>query len=142
MEDEFGKIVSKVIAESDYGYPAGLAAKISIALKKQRLRAARIKAALFSGGSILFGWIFSMAWRFAAQEMSQNGSSRIFSLIFSDFQAVAANWKYFLLSFAETLPVLAAVLVVSSIATFTILFVKTVSSFRKLEKIDHTYSHA
>ncbi len=75
-----------------------------IEIEKKRLVLMR-RAVLFSLATIASAGAFAEAARFAGAGLAESGFAQFFSLIFSDYGTVLADWKDFVLSLLEALPV-------------------------------------
>jgi hypothetical protein len=61
---------------------------------------------------------FIPAFKMLSADLAQSGFFNFFSLIFSDFSAVASYWKNFTLILLETLPAIAIVLFLALVLVF------------------------
>lgn len=68
--------------------------------------------------------------------MYTSGASRILSLLFSDFQSMVANWKYFTLSLAESLPVMSLALALVSVAALLVFTSLSARNFKNISRMN------
>jgi len=104
MKKEYKKIFRQI----DEKKPArDLPGKILARIHTAKRRSARIHFfALSALSTVSFVALFP-AFRFTMEEFSRTGFYEFFSLAFSDTATILPLWKTFVLSLAETLPVLA-----------------------------------
>ncbi len=132
--------LGKILSDLDYRTVSGLADRIIFALEKKRKQLAERKATVFgvlAAGSVA-GLYFTL--QAAGAAFSTAGTSQIFSLIFSDFSIVMANFGDYFASLAESLPVLP---VIGFLALMLVLFVSlilAVKNFKKAVKTKLTYA--
>lgn len=86
----------------------------------------RNKIILISIGTIFSIVLFIFSIILIKNEAIKSGFVSFFSLVFSDFSIIVKNWKSFIASLLETLPIMNIVLTVFS-ATITIFSIKVFS---------------
>jgi hypothetical protein len=72
---------------------------------EQRVRAAKRQAAIFSLGTIFSAAAFVFAFQSAKTAFTESGFVYFFSLLFSDFSAMASYWQSFVFSLLGSLPI-------------------------------------
>ncbi len=116
MRKEHEKIF---ITELQRKAPAGLLGRILLRIKDERdWRSARVRVAFF--GTIALAALGGLipAWRELHTELSQSGFAQFVLLLFSDAGFVAAYWREFGLSLAESLPILGISAILGSAFAF------------------------
>lgn len=98
--------------------PAELINKVFSRIKYEQKMARIKKIAFFSAGILSSVLIFVPMFIATAIEIRESGFTYIFSLIFSDFQAVVSVWDNFLLSVLETLPIMRIAVLFLSVYVF------------------------
>jgi hypothetical protein len=107
--------------------PAELLNKVFVRLKYEQKKA-RIKIfVLFSVGILGSVFVFIPMLIGTIAEIRQSGFANIFSLVFSDFQAVIMVWDDFLMSLLETLPIIHFAILFASVY----IFLRTIKYFAK-----------
>jgi ABC-type spermidine/putrescine transport system permease subunit I len=108
--------------------PEGLLDKILARIHgEKRLLGVKRRLAVFSIGAAGSAAAFIPVFKMAQLEISNSGFLQFFSLLFSDFGAVAVYWHSFTLSLLETLPAM-------SLAVFlaiTLLFLESLKFLAK-----------
>lgn len=129
--DRFGKIISGLELRA----PAGLLEKILFSIVRRERRSAILKLAVYSSASAFVAFLFISSLSAANAAFYQNGTSQLFSLIFSDFQSILANWNYFALSLVESLPVLPVIYLLLSVLAFSVLISLAVANVRNVGRV-------
>ncbi|MGC9602927.1 MAG: hypothetical protein ABSF47_00430 [Minisyncoccia bacterium] len=129
--DGFGKIV----LESELQAPVGLLEKILFSIARRERRSATLKFAAYSCASALVAILLFFSWSAANAAFYRNGTSQLFSLVFSDFQSILANWNYFILSVIESLPVLEIIYLLLSVAVLSVLISLAAANVRNIGRI-------
>jgi len=137
--DRIGKVISNV----EFEYSADIADKINLVLKQKIKRAAKIRAFIYGTASIVSVGLLYTAGRLTVSEIYQSGISQIFSLIFSDFQVVMGNLNYFLLSLAESLPIMPIIYVLLSAMALVSLIALVINNVKKVSQLNiYNFKHA
>lgn len=129
--DRFGKVISGLELRA----PAGLLERVLFSIMKRERRSAILKLAVYSCASVLVAVLFTFSWSAANAAFYRNGTSQLFSLVFSDFQSVLANWNYFALSFVESLPILPVIYLLLSILAFSVLISLAVMNIKNIGRV-------
>lgn len=130
------KDIDRVIARTaSVSAPAGLSERIIIFLERKMKAQARMRAVLYCLVSAVSGAGLFVAGGAALAGLRSGGTGELVSLVFSDFQAVAANWNYFMLSLFESLPILPLVLALIAAGVLFAMVTLAVADFRKAGSI-------
>ncbi len=116
--------------------PAGLPERIILFLETKMKARARTRAVLYCVCSAAAGVGLYASGTSLFAGFRAGGTGQIFSLVFSDFQTVVANWKYFLMSLFESLPILSLVLALFAAAALFAMVTLAIADFRKVGDID------
>jgi len=100
--------------------PVGLLDRIMSRIAEERRHRARIRVACFGTLSLAAILTLVTASRELYVELMQSGFPQFISLLFSDAGILAAYWKEFAFSLAESFPIFAASMVLASV--FVLLF--------------------
>ena len=103
---------------TDSQAPAGLEEKICARIAQAERRQARTRFVVYTSLTALFCAALFPVIRYAAGEFARSGFYEYLSLAFSDSGTVLTSWKEFALSLAESLPVLAVTLTLSTLFGF------------------------
>ena len=142
MKTTFDEKFGQVVRGTAVAAPVGLSERIILFLEEKMKARARARAILYCGLSALSGIALYAAGGAVVSDVSASGAGTMFSLIFSDFHAVLANWNYFVLSLAESLPVLPLALAFISIGVLAMMVTLAVADFRKVGSINRAlFSH-
>jgi hypothetical protein len=131
-EEKIGESLSKI----ELPAPAGLLGKILFSIARRERRSAILALGAYSGASVLAAALLAFSWSAASTALQSSGTFIVLSLIFSDFHSVLANWNYFILSIAESLPVFSIILFLLSasvLSAFSYLAVKNIKSVGRLK---------
>lgn len=139
--------IKNILSQTSVQIPEGLSDKIVLAINIRAKRSARIQAYVFTVTSFASAVLLYFTGRMAAYELYRSGTSQVFSLVFSDFQTVISNLSSFVLTIAESLPILPIVYALSSAAALFVLSVFAINNIKKAESIKlnfykHGYRHA
>ena len=117
MHNDYEKLLSHIDRREP---PLGLLGRIMLWIDGERRRRARIRVACF--GTLSLAAIFTLvtASQELYAELTQSGFPQFISLLFSDTGILAAYWKEFAFSLAESFPIFAASMVLASV--FVLLF--------------------
>jgi|GEM_PF-3884285 len=129
--DRFGKIISELGSPA----PAGLLEKILFSITRRERRSAALKLGAYSSASVIVAVLLSFSWSAANAAFYRSGTSQLFSLVFSDFRSVLANWNYFILSVFESLPVPEIISLLISVAVLSVLVSLAVASIRNVGRV-------
>jgi uncharacterized membrane protein len=143
--DDLEKI-GKILSEIKNKTPEGLSQRVIFAVQRRENRVAKIKISIFGLASAVSIVLLYFAAKTVIGEFYSSGTSQMLSLLFSDFQSVVANLGNYLMSIAESFPILSAVYTLLSLAVFGILTgfaVANVQKFQglKLNYLKHGYKH-
>jgi hypothetical protein len=117
--------------------PAGLSERIILFLEEKMRARAKTRAILYCLFSAVSGVGLFISGREVLAELRAGGTIQIFSLLFSDFQSVMANFNYFILSLIESLPVLPLVFVLIAAGILFTMVTLAITDFRKVGSINH-----
>ena len=117
MQSNWEKVVRRM---SEGEAPAGLGARIVLAIARESIRQARMRLALFGGVALASFGALVPVLRYAFESASGSGFSDYFSLVFSDAPAVLASWREFLLLLAESLPVASILAALAALFVFLV----------------------
>jgi hypothetical protein len=139
--------IENILSRTSAQIPEGLSEKIVLAINTQAKRSARIRAYVFTATSFVSAVLLYLTGKAAVSELYRSGTPQVFSLVFSDFQAVFSNLSSFVLTIAESLPVLSIVYVLSSVVALFVLSAFAINNIKKAESIKlnfykHGYRHA
>lgn len=100
--------------------PGGLLNEVMTQIEAHDRRAARIRSAL--SGALFVAALVALvpAWHVLSTELAQSGFIQFVSLLFSDAGVLLAFWQDFVISLAESFPVVGAAAVCGSV--FVLLF--------------------
>lgn len=101
---------------------------------KQKRSATFARIGFFGTASLLALFVFVPTVREFYAEFMQSGFSQFASLIFSDMGILAKYWQDFLLSLAESLPVLSAIGVIASLFVFLLSTERLIRNVRALTR--------
>jgi hypothetical protein len=133
-----GEIISGIRIEVS----EGLSERIFAAIEVRERESARLHAFVYSAFSGIFAAVLYFTVSLAGSELSRSGTSQLLSLVFSDFQSVIMNWKYFGLSVAESLPVLPMIYVVVSALALIALSASAIINIKKVGQTNNYLKHA
>ena len=116
MREDYQQIFSKLSPPEPSG---DLLAKIIARIGEER-KAARIKwrLVLFSAVTVCSAVAFVPLFQMLRTGFIESGFLQFFSLLFSDFEIVAAYWQNFSLSLLETLPVFSLMVFLAVVLVF------------------------
>ncbi len=139
--------IENILSGSLIQSPEGLSDKIILAISIRAKRSARIRAYVFSATSFASAVLLYLTGKMAVSELYRSGTSQVFSLVFSDFQTVVSNLSSFVLTIAESLPVLPIVYAISSAVALFVLSAFAINNIKKTESIKinfykNGYKHA
>ena len=134
-KDKIGIILSKKTEQ----IPEGLADRITVSINSRIRLAAKIRAYVFGLTSLGAAVLFFFTGRMALADLYNSGTSQVFSLVFSDFQSVISNFGNFVLTIAESIPVLSVVYAVLSAVILFVMAAIAISNIRKVESIKLNY---
>lgn len=135
MKEDTGRI-GRAISKMVHNPPDVLAGRIFSSLRMAERRKAVREELFFSLASFLSLAVFIEAVRSVIQSLYTSGASRILSLLFSDFQSMVANWKYFTLSLAESLPVMSLALALVSVAALLVFTSLSARNFKNISRMN------
>ncbi len=99
--------------------PEGLFEKIMFRIREeQRLLILKKRLAFFSIGMMVSVVSFIPLFNLVQTELSKSGFLQFFSLLFSDFQVVAAYWQNFIMSLLEAIPAMSLALFLIAVFIF------------------------
>jgi len=113
MSDQWEKIILK--AKPAPAPQSLLSAVMNRIAEEKAMAPARRKFFIFSGLSFVSAAALIMALIMAKGEFAQSDFPTFLSLLWSDFSVVAASWRSYLSSLAETLPTMSVILVLTAI---------------------------
>ncbi len=95
--------------------PAGLEAAIISQIQRKQVRSARQKLVFHT--LLLVSCLVALipGWRYFITDFSQSGLQQYLSLLFSDASIVLRYWQDFILSLAESLPIISGVVILTII---------------------------
>ncbi len=128
--------LSKLLERTASRTPSGLPERIILFLETKMKARARTRAILYCVCSAVSGIALYASGQAFVARLQASGSGRIFSLVFSDFQSVVANWKYFLMSLFESLPVTSLILALIAAGALFAMVVLAITDFKKAGGID------
>lgn len=135
---QLGKTLSKLTSEP----AANLAERVILSIRLAERRKAIREEIVFSLASLLSLAGFIAAVRSTIQAVYASGVSEILSLLFSDFQLMVSNWKYFTLSLVESLPAMSLALTLASIAAFLVFISLSARNFKNISLSNLKIKHA
>lgn len=138
MADYFEKM-GKILADLDYRTVSGLADRIIFSIEKRKKKAAETRAAVFAAFSVgsIAGLYFLL--QAAAAQFSATGTPQLFSLVFSDFNVVMANFGDYFASVAESFPALPVAGALFLALVLPVSLIAAVKNFKKAAKMKLTY---
>lgn len=131
--NQLNKTISKIIHEPATNFTERIILSVRLAERRRAIK----EEIFFSFASLLSLVGFILAVRSTIQSFYINGVSEIFSLLFSDFQSMVANWEYFTLSIAESLPAMSLVFTLASVVAFLIFISLSAKNFRNISRINN-----
>ncbi|MGC9611228.1 MAG: hypothetical protein ABSE68_03385 [Minisyncoccia bacterium] len=135
MKEDAGRI-GGAISKMTLNPPNELVGRISFVLKMAERRKVIKEEVVFSLASFLSLVVFIGAIRSVTQSLYTSGASQIFSLLFSDFQSMISNWRYFTLSLAESLPAMSLALALASAAALLVFISLSARNFKNISRIN------
>lgn len=142
--DNFDKI-GEIIAQLSTEAPEDLSQRIFLAIEKRESRMAKIKIAIFGFISSVSFVLIYFAGTSAVANFYSSGTPQTFSLIFSDFQSVVANFGDYFISIGESFPIVPFVYALLSLvifAVFTGLSLNNIQKFKELKtNLNYDYKH-
>lgn len=138
--------IRKILSEIKIKTPEGLSDRVIFSIEKRESRAARIRVFIFGIASTASLVLLYFSAKTAIGEFYNTGTSQMLSLVFSDFQSVLANFGDYVMSIAESFPILPAVYALLSVAVLGIFAGLTVNNAQKfndmkLNYLKHDYKH-
>lgn len=115
MDQNYEKLFAKI--EPNEPDPA-LLGKIIGCIQKERIASARRRIFIFAASAICSLIAFIPALWMVRAGLAESGFAYFFSLLFSDFEIVAAYWQNFTLSLLETLPVMSLLVFSATLLAF------------------------
>lgn len=131
--DELEKI-GEIISKLEQKAPGQLAERVVLAIEIHEKKSAKIRAWAYSGILAVTTGLLVIAGNYSLSQLKASGSWQTFSLLFSDFQVVMSNFNYFMLSLAESLPVIPIIGTLLAVMAFIVLAGLAVNNFQKISK--------
>jgi hypothetical protein len=135
--EKIGDIISKI----DYKNPDQLAERIILLVEKKDKKSARIWMWIYSGGLTVSAVLLYFTAHSTISELNSSGAYGTFSLLFSDFQVVVSNLNYFLLSLAESLPVMPIIYLLLTIMAMISLAGLVINNLKKVSQNNNIYNN-
>lgn len=123
------------MAASVSDIPAGLTARVLMELERRIKTRMRLAAFGCAAVAAFAGAVF---YRFGVSAISGFGSGgfgQVFSLIFSDFRSVLANWNYYALSLIDSLPIVPLAIALAAGAVLVTMMTLAIAEFRKVGRL-------
>ncbi|MCL4404168.1 hypothetical protein M1432_02395 [Patescibacteria group bacterium] len=136
MKVTFEEKLGQFVRGTAIAAPMGLSERIILFLEEKMKARAKARAILYCGLSAVSGVALYVTGGAVVSDFAASGAGTMLSLVFSDFHSVLANWNYFLLSLAESLPVLPLALAFVSIGVLAAMVTLAVADFRKVGSIN------
>ena len=142
--DNFDKI-GKIIAQSSVNAPENLSQRIFLIIEKKESQRAKIKIAVFGFVSSVSLVLIYFAGASAISNFYASGTPQMFSLMFSDFQSVVANFGDYFMSIGESFPIIPFVYALLSLTVFAFfagLSFDNIQKFKELKtNLNYDYKH-
>lgn len=116
MREDFKKLFSLTIPPEP---PHGLFEKITNRIQKeQKMVSVRRHAFVFALSALCSAVALVPIFQITQSGMKESGFMQFFSLLFSDFGIITANWQGYILTILETIPIMKFVALLAIILVF------------------------
>lgn len=132
--DYFGKM-GDLLSRLEYRVPAGIADRIIALVDRRKLKAAKFKLVVYSAVSVAAGGALAIAFKAVGDVLGQSGTVTMLSLVFSDLQAVSANFGDYFYSLAGSLPVMQIVYFLAAVLALVVFVHGITKNARKVARL-------